>query len=286
MRAIDLHVHSYFSDGTLSPTELVKLAYEKGLSAMALTDHDCVAGIPELINASKEYAHDNEPLEVIPGVELSTEWCRRDIHMVGLYIDTNNKDFCNYMQEFVNSRIVRNRKMCDALREGEGFDISYEQLCEAFPGAVITRAHYARYLLDKGHTKSLSEAFDRYIGDNCKYFIPREKLTPEDGISLIHMAGGIAILAHPILYGLSSSTLDSLVATLAAAGLDGIEATYSTYTPADERQIKRIADKYGLLLSGGSDFHGSNKKGIDLGTGRGHLFIPEEYLTKIKNRVG
>lgn len=281
MRAIDLHVHSNFSDGTLSPAELVDLAIEKNLAAMALTDHDCIDGIGELNKALAD-KDTQVDLELIPGVELSTDWSNRDIHIVGLYIDTENKEFLSYLKEFLAARDTRNHKMCDALRQGEGFDITYEKLVKAFEGSVITRAHYARYLMDKGYVKSRDEAFIRYIGDGKKYYIPRQKQTPFEGIELIHKAGGMAILAHPVLYWFGKEKLDTLVKTLKEAGLDGIEATYSTYTPADERDIKALAKKYDLLLSGGSDFHGSNKPLIDLGSGMGHLFVPKEYLDKIK----
>lgn len=281
MRAIDLHVHSNYSDGTMTPAELVDLAIEKKLKAIALTDHDCITGIEDL-NKALEARSDGGDLELIPGVELSTDWSNRDIHIVGLYVDTKNEEFLKYLQEFLDSRDVRNKKMCDALREGEGFDITYEKLTKEFEGSIITRAHYARYLMDRGYVKSRDEAFIRYIGDGKKYYIPRAKQTPMEGVELIHRAGGIAVLAHPVLYGFGKEKLDKLVSMLKECGLDGIEATYSTYTPSDERDIKALAKKYDLLLSGGSDFHGSNKPLIDLGTGMGHLFVPEEYLEKIK----
>lgn len=284
MKAVDLHVHSCFSDGTKTPKELLNYARWQKLSAFALTDHDTISGVDALNMAHMELLN-SEPdatdiPDIIPGVELSTEYNGRDIHIVGLFIDVKSEAFNSYLKEFVDSRDVRNQKMCKLLCEREGFDISYEKLIEAFPGAVITRAHYARYLLDKGYIKSMKEAFDRYIGDHSPCYIPREKVTPSDGVRLIHSAGGVAILAHPVLYGYSQAELDKLV--LSIDGLDGIEAVYSTYTPSDERDIKRLAQKYNLLLSGGSDYHGENKPDIELGTGRGHLFVPEDFLDKIR----
>lgn len=280
MNIVDLHVHSNKSDGSLTPTELVHLAVEKGLSAFALTDHDTTDGLDEAITAARTYADGR--LEVIPGIEFSTEYEGKDIHIVGLYIDYKAPFFVEHIKAFVDSRIQRNRKMCANLQEA-GIDISYEKLMAAFPGSVITRGHYAKYLLEHGYVKSMPEAFDRYVGDYAKYFVPREKVTPEQAVELILKAGGLPILAHPILYHMSDARLDTLVKTLKKAGLVGIEAIYSTYSIADERQIRRLATKYELCLSGGSDFHGSTKPGLSLATGYGRLFIPEEILVNLKN---
>lgn len=283
MQRVDLHVHSNRSDGTFSPSQLVDYAAEKGLKAFALTDHDTIAGLDE----AEDYARSLRDLglsvpEVIPGIEFSTEYQGKDIHIVGLYIDYHKEAFRRRLQDFVDSRIQRNRKMCGLLQEA-GIGISYEKLLEEFPDAVITRAHYAGYLLSHGYVKSMNEAFERFIGDHCPYFVPREKVTPEQAIELILEADGIPILAHPILYHMSDARLDELTSKLKRAGLMGIEAVYSTYTPADERQIRALAAKYHLLISGGSDFHGSNKPGLDLATGYGRLVVPEDVLARLKD---
>ncbi len=277
MQAIDLHVHSNHSDGTYTTKELVDLAIYKGLKAIALTDHDTTAGLEEIM----EYAKDKN-LEIIPGIELSTEYFGRDIHILGLYINPYNPKFQEHLTAFQESRVNRNRKLCANLA-ALGIDITYETLMERFDGAVMTRAHYARYLYEKGYVKSMKEAFERYVGDHCKAYVPREKIAPSEAVSLILEAGGIPVLAHPILYHLSDANLDKLVSELKEAGLMGIEAVYSTYAPSEERYVKRLAAKYDLLITGGSDFHGTNKKDIDLGNGRGHLFVPEELLDKIKS---
>ncbi len=292
---IDLHVHSTRSDGTYTPQELIDYAMKKGLSAMALTDHDTVDGVPEILAYAEEKRAQIQQIadgsdspfaapivpEIIPGIELSTEYQGKDIHIVGLYIDHTNTDFQSYLQDFVNSRILRNRKMCELLQTA-GMDITYEALMEAYPNSVITRAHYAGYMLKKGYIKSLKEAFDRYIGDHCPYYVPREKVTPEQGVNLILKAGGIPILAHPTLYHMSDDRLETLVSTLRDAGLLAIEAIYSTYTAGEERQMKNIAAKFGLAISGGSDFHGGNKPGLDLGVGYGKLHVPDDVLTSLK----
>lgn len=273
----DLHVHSTRSDGTCTPSQIIDLALKKGIRAIALTDHDCVAGLPEFHACASGHR-----IETVSGIELSTGLNGRDIHILGLFIDPDDTKFLDYLVTFRQSRDSRNIKMCDSLHEGLGMDISYEALKEMFPDAVITRGHFAKYMLKKGYTKSLREAFDRWIGDNGKYYIPRERITPEDGIALIRSAGGIPILAHPVLYGFSHQKLVLLVSHLKDSGLVGIEAVYTTYDPSDEREIRQIASEYDLLLSGGSDFHGTNKVNTDLGTGRGNLHVPFEIYQKLK----
>lgn len=307
MRAVDLHVHSNRSDGTYTPRELVDYAAEKGLAAFALTDHDTVDGLDEAISYAEKLrqehssarqeeflpesdSHANSmkqsPLipEVIPGIEFSTEYQGQDVHIVGLYINHHNEAFAAQLQAFVDSREERNRKMCRLLTEG-GIPVTYEALIREFPNAVLTRAHYAKYMLSHGFIKSMKEAFERYVGDHCPYYIPREKVTPSQAVSLVLQAGGIPILAHPVLYHMSDARLDTLVCELKNAGLVGLEAIYSTYEPYEERQMRELAAKYGLLVSGGSDFHGGNKPGLDLGTGYGKLYVPYEVLENIKKAV-
>ncbi|MCH5258930.1 MAG: PHP domain-containing protein [Lachnospiraceae bacterium] len=285
MKAVDLHTHSNKSDGSYSPTELVDYAIAKGLSAVALTDHDTTDGLAEAIAHAEALTQAGLPsIEVIPGIEFSTKQEDKDVHIVGLYIAYDSPAFEAKLQEFVDSRTGRNIKMCRNLREA-GIDITYEKLQERNPDAVITRAHYASYLFEEGYVRSRSEAFARYLGDHTKYFVPREKVTPEQAVELILQVGGIPILAHPPLYHMGKERLDRLVSSLKDAGLIGIEAFYSTYTNQDERDMINLADKYDLLLSGGSDFHGANKPNLDLGVGYGKLFVSEEYLTKIKEKL-
>ena len=282
---IDLHVHSTCSDGTYTPTELVDYARETGLAAFALTDHDSVDGLEEAIQyADRLRAERASVPEVVPGVELSSEYHGQDIHVVGLYIDYHDHVFLSKIRDFVESRTSRNQKMCALLTQA-GIPITYEELLAAYPDSVITRAHYAGYMLEKGYVKNRQEAFERYVGDHAPCYIPREKITPAQAVELIRQAGGAPVLAHPILYHMSEEHLDELVRELKEFGLMGIEAVYSTYSPADERQIRGLAKKYDLLISGGSDFHGANKPGLDLGTGFGKLFIPMELLWEFKKAL-
>lgn len=288
MQAIDLHVHSTRSDGTFSPSELVDYCMKKGLKAFALTDHDTIDGLEEAIRYAESLRHANPAAnmeqnvpEVIPGIEFSTEYQGQDVHILGLFIRYQDEAFRKKIQEFVDSRTGRNRKMCRLLQEA-GIPVSYDELLAEYPDSVITRAHYAKYMLDRGYTKSIAEAFDRYIGDHCPCYIPREKVTPIQAVELILKAEGVPILAHPVLYHMSGSRLDTLVCELKEAGLMGLEAIYSTYKAYEERQMRSLAAKYGLLISGGSDFHGANKPDLDLGCGYGNLFVPYSLLDDIR----
>ena len=255
MRPVDLHTHSTKSDGTYAPCELIRYAQRKGLKAVALTDHDTAEGIGEAVRTALELG-ESAP-EVIPGVELSTDYLGKDIHIIGLYIDWENSLFNKKLREFSDARIYRNQKMCRLLTEG-GYEITFEALQESFPDTVITRAHFAQYLLNRKMISSIDEAFDKLIGDNCPYFVPREKISPHDAVDFLLQFGAVPVLAHPVLYHMSDEK------------------------PADTAYLSRIADSFGLLYSGGSDFHGSRKKNLDLGTGYGHLFIPETILPPIR----
>lgn len=282
MRPIDLHTHTSRSDGSFTPSQLVDHAIAIGLAAVAVTDHDTTEGLSEAVaHAAALQAEGLPSVEVVPGIEFSTKYEEKDVHIVGLYISYDAPAFQQQLDDFVNSRISRNHKMCRNLQEA-GIDITFDKLQARNPGAVITRAHYASYLLEHGYVKSRQDAFSQYLGDHTKYFVPREKVTPAQAVRLILLAGGIPVLAHPTLYHMGADRLSALVASLKEEGLMGIEAFYSTYTPQDERNMRRLALQYDLLLSGGSDFHGANKPGLELGKGYGRLFIPEEILDRIK----
>lgn len=278
-RIIDLHTHSTESDGTLTPEELMQEASHVGLSAIALTDHDSIDGIKK----ARPIA-DSLGIELISGVELSTSYQEQEIHIVGLFLDETNELLCQKLQQFRECRDQRNEKMVQALQK-EGLSITMEGLLSENPDCVITRANIARYLLNHKQIRSIQEAFERYIGDRCSCYVGREKISPVEAVELIKQAGGIAILAHPLLYHMSTARLITLLSELKLAGLTGIEAIYSTYSTSDEQQIKRLAKEFELCISGGSDFHGKNKPNIQLGTGRGHLYIPYSVLEDLKKQL-
>jgi len=279
MKNIDLHTHSTASDGTFTPEQLVDYAIEKNLAAIALTDHDTVDGL------SAALAHAaSRNIEVIPGIELSTEYRGKDVHIVGLFIRHHEPVFRDRLKEFCDSRDNRNIKMAQCLTDA-GFPLTVEELASAFPGAVITRAHFARLMLEKGYIRNLNQAFEKYIGDDCPYYVPREKVTPVDGVRLILSAGGVPILAHPLLYKMKEAELDELIVPLKQAGLVGIEAIYPSHAPADEAYVRRLAQKHGLLVSGGTDFHGANKPGLDLGSGYGRMRVPYDVLSPLRGHA-
>ncbi len=295
MEYIDLHVHSTASDGSMTPSELVAYAIQKNLFAFALTDHDTVDGINEAIlavNQANEKRTNNctksnddsaniSPLIFIPGIELSAEYNGQDIHILGLNIDYKNKDFLEKVHYYRNLREQRNVKMVAKLQE-LGFDITPELIRERFgDDAVITRAHYAILLKESGYVSDNDEAFCKYLNPGCPCYIPRTRIGVCDAVRLILLAGGKPILAHPLLYKLSDGELDELVRLLKASGLLGIEAIYSKNKGDDETRMRALARKYDLFITGGSDFHGTAKPGLELGTGYGDLRVPKEILENI-----
>jgi 3',5'-nucleoside bisphosphate phosphatase len=284
MKYIDLHVHSNASDGTLTPAEVVSLAASLSLSAIALTDHDTVAGVAEAQAAALVMSDASNPLRIIPGAEISVAYNGRDIHILGLFLDTKNNALIKTLNEAVAKREERNEKMAANLR-GAGIDITVDKLKAAEGEAVLTRAHFAKYMTEHGFTKSNKDAFDRFLNDSSPYYVPRDYLSPEATIDLIHEAGGLAVLAHPLLYKYNLEQLDVLIALLAGFGLDGIEAIYSLNTGFDEGIIRRYANRYNLAITGGSDFHGMNKPDISLGSGKGNLQIPESLLESLEKRL-
>ena len=278
MKTVDLHTHSTASDGTLTPEELVDHAVECGLSAIAITDHDTVGGVARALKQAEKY----EDFELIPGIEYSTVKNGKDVHIVGLFVNYDDPDYVAVLNKYMQSRIDRNIKICEKLTAA-GLPITFDELTAANPGAVITRAHFGKMLLAKGYVTSIKEVFDRYLGDTCPCYVPRQEITPEMAVSQILENGGLPILAHPMIYGLGKDALDNLVKSLKEVGLVGIEALYGTYTNQDERDVKKLAEKYNLIISGGSDFHGTNKPTIELGKGTGRMVIPYDVLENIRN---
>lgn len=277
MKIIDLHVHSNFSDGTFSPDEIVDLAIKKGLFAFALTDHDTVSGIESALAACKQR---NAALQIIPGTELSTDYLGHDIHIVGLFIDYYNQELIDKTNLFVERRTNRNAEMVQNLQNA-GIPITLEAMKEDNPDTVITRAHFAKFLVSHHIVKNPKEAFTVYLGEDTPYYVPRVMMSSTDAVRLILQAGGIPILAHPMHYKLEETVLRQMITELKNAGLVGIEVKYSNHSAQEEAFVSQLSKEYHLLPSGGSDFHGTNKPAIDLGTGRGNLSIPYEYLEKL-----
>lgn len=276
MHFIDLHTHSTHSDGTYSPEELVLLAKTKGLSCIALTDHDTVSGIASCLEAGQ--IHD---VQVIPGVELSASYGSIEIHILGYGIDHHHAPFLEILQDLATKRLSRNERMLEKLA-ALGLDITLEDLNPSGDtNTVFTRAHFANALVNKGYVRYSQEAFDRYLGDGKPAYLPKDHLSAKDCIALIHEAGGKAILAHPTLYKLNKSNIFEMIRDLISMGLDGVECMYPSYTPAQTKDFLKLCKQYDLISTGGSDFHGANKPLIQLGTGSGHLQIPDTFIEKL-----
>lgn len=278
MDRIDLHTHSTASDGSMTPSELVRHAKASGLKAVALTDHDTTGGLAE---AAKEAA--NIDIELVHGVELAAWQDKTELHIVGLDIDDTQPEFAAAMTEMQQIREDRNRKMIALMAEA-GVDITLEKLHEKEGTGVLTRANFARYLVSVHYVTSMDEAFKRYLDNGRPFYLPRTKITPKRAISLIKSAGGIPILAHPMLYRLGKETLEKYVRLLKEEGLEGMEVYYSTNSPSDDLYLSRLANRYVLKYSGGSDFHGSYKPHIKIGTGKGRLVVPYDILEKLRVR--
>lgn len=275
---VDLHVHSDASDGTMTPTEVVNYAKEKKLYAIALTDHDTVDGVKEAIEAAGDDIH------LIPGIEISANYEGTDLHILGYNVDYNNKEFLAELDNCRKVRAERNLKMINKMNDA-GFPVTEEIMKERYgTDAVITRAHFARYLLEEGYVSTKDEAFEKYLGKGKPLYVPRTQMTPETAVKTIKNAGGHPVLAHPMLYNFDKEKIEEVVVYLKGLGIEGIEGVYSMNTPDDDRFLKELADKYGLFITGGSDFHGTNKPHIDLGVGTGKLSVPKILLMNLERR--
>ncbi len=274
---IDLHVHSTCSDGTCTPEELVSLALEQGLCAIALTDHDTASGVSRMQKAAAEQGGS---LDVIPGIELSAQWLNQEVHILGLDLDPDHPALHAYQEEFLRERTERNRKMAEKITE-QGCPVTVEEMEQRFPGAVLGRPHYARMMMEKGFVTSVAAAFNRYLGDSGPCYVSRRRIAAEDAVQLILECGGHPVLAHPYQYGFSKDRLESFVQFLKERGLEGMECFYSRYTASDSDKLVRMAKRHGLFVTGGTDFHGENKPEIKLGSGiNKNMAVPRSLLTE------
>lgn len=276
MKKVDLHTHSIYSDGTFSPKEIVEYAVKKGLSAIALTDHDTLEGLNEAVSWGERYG-----IEVIRGIEISADYEGTEVHIVGLFVTDESYELNNALNILRESRVIRNREMVQRLND-IGVAIDYDNVVKRAGGGLVTRAHIAGELINKGYASYNGEAFEKYIGKGGPAYVKRQVLSWKETLRLINSSGGISTLAHPLLYKMSQRRLEEVLNSLVKGGLSGIEAYYSTHTPSDVNYIKELAAKYKLKLSGGSDFHGKNKPKIDLGSGYGKLEVPYTVLEGLK----
>lgn len=280
-KTVDLHCHSYYSDGTFSPEALVIEAKKRGLWALALTDHDSIDGISLFHQAGKKHG-----FETITGIELAAEYTafqKQEIHIVGLGFSPFSQAIAEILEKAALSRKKRNEEMVSALNQ-IGFAISYEEIEQNAGGNVITRAHFANVLIKKGIVKTKKEAFAKYLSKGRPAYVDRAFLSPALCVEAIKKANGAAVLAHPTLYAMDDTQIEHMAKELKAYGLDGIETDYSTYCSAQRQKMTDMAKRLQLLPCGGSDFHGKNKPDIHLGVGRGNLHVPYCYWEELKKR--
>lgn len=275
---IDLHTHSNFSDGTLSPPELVRLAARRGVSALALTDHDTTQGLPDFLSAGEHYG-----LEVIPGIEISTRHREHSLHVLGYGIRHNSGGLEKSLEKIQDARKERNHKILARLQDFD-IDISFQDLAEQGVGQ-IGRPHIARVLVARGVVKTVQEGFVRFLRRGGPAFVEQERPEAEKVIAMIREAGGIAFLAHPGSLDPSLKVLPELVNELKNFGLAGIEAYYPSHSSGTSRFLTKLAGDLNLLISGGTDFHGDFRSNTPLGGSAATVTVPPEVWETLKSRL-
>lgn len=275
---IDLHTHSTFSDGSLTPEELAAAAKEAGLSAIALTDHDTVDGTSRLIAACAR-----EGITGIAGVEISADTSPGTMHLLGFFVDPEHAGLKDALIEVCGGRLVRNRRIVEALGALD-METPWEEVAAQAGGDVIGRPHIAQAMVNRGYVPSCTAAFQEWLGKGKPAYVDRFRLSPRDGIARIREAGGVAVLAHPFTLDLRLKTLRELVAQLVGWGLSGIEVFYPEHGDARRQQYQGLAHEFGLVMTGGSDFHGAMNPAIQLGRGFGNVRVDDSVLVELRKR--
>jgi predicted metal-dependent phosphoesterase TrpH len=277
---VDLHSHSTASDGTLAPAEVARLAARAGLSGWALTDHDTIGGVAE---AGEESARLG--IDFLPGIEISAEFPHPGtIHILGYGIDPQSATLHDLTRQLLEGRDNRNPKIVRKLQE-LGVAITMEEVENEAGGTVVGRPHIAAILHRKGYVTSIKDAFNKYLAPGGAAYFDKERLSPKRALEMIVDSGGVPVLAHPVQLRLESDAkLESVLRELIDLGLGGLEVMHSDHTPELVSKYSAIADRFGLLKTGGSDFHGGNKKDIELGYARGQR-VPREFLDGLWERL-
>ncbi len=272
---IDLHSHTFESDGTFSPRELVNEARAIGLEALAITDHDTFAGYDTARPIAEELGFD-----LVCGIELSTKLHGRTVHLLGYFpVSQPNQEFRAWITGLLASRNDRNERMAQRL-QSIGIGITLEEV-KAKGRSLTGRPHFARVLIEKGYASSMQQAFDEYLDESGKGYVERDEADFGDAVKRIVAAGGVPSVAHPIR--LVKFPLEETIAEMRDMGLLAMEVFHSDHKPANVDEYRKLAHKYGLTMTGGSDFHGANKPGIQIGTGSGNnLNVPLDLLTKLR----
>ena len=275
---IDLHSHTLHSDGTDTPEGLAKLGDQAHLSALCLTDHDTLDGIPAFL-AMQEHVK----VRLLVGTELSCRFLGQSLHVLGLLVDPLSAVFQARLVELRGRRDDRNRRMIIRLAE-LGCPVTYEEVQAQADSPLLSRVHFALALAARGHVRRPPEAFERLIGDDCPGFVPREELSPSEAARWIREAGGVPVVAHPGRFGGPGFRWDEAMAELQQQGLEGLEGYYGEYRAAEQKYFVALAARLGMVVTGGSDYHGANKPGLRLGRGRGGLQVPDDLLEQMETR--
>ena len=276
MDFVDLHVHSNASDGTFSPSQVVELAKNAGLDAFALTDHDTTAGVPEALEKGRDLN-----IEVIPGIEVSSSFDGTEIHILGLFVNSDDPVLAAMLEKMRISRDRRNEKMLENLA-ADGISFTKEELCGDNPDTIITRAHIAHALVAKGICSGMDQAFKKYLQYGGRYCPQKEHLSPEEVVKTLISNGAFVALAHPFQYKFGDKKTEELIAHMADLGMKGLEGYHSSNNKLESMKLQEMAVRHHLLPTGGSDFHGGNKPDISIGTGRGGLRVSSLLLEDIK----
>ena len=270
---IDLHTHSNASDGSLTPTELIAHASNIGLEAIALTDHDTVDGISEALAAAKHAL-----ISFIAGIEISAQYSDNGtMHILGYCVERNDPDFIEALEFLKKSRKERNPKIIGLLNKA-GVSITMEDVIAEAGDGQVGRPHFARAIIKKGFASSITEAFEKYIAKGAPCYVDKVRLSPRQSIEMIRNARGIPVLAHPKTLNIPEEEIDHLIKNLVADGLGGIECLYFSHTQEETARYQAHAKKYGLIITGGTDFHGKNKPKVRLGVGHGGMNIPNKIF--------
>lgn len=274
---IDLHIHTTASDGTFTPSQVVSLAFEAGLKAVAITDHDTVEGNKEALEMG-----DRLGFEVVPGVEISCGQDGGEVHILGYFIDWRSKVFQKKLSLLRDFREKRNPQIINKLRH-IGIDITYEEVKLVAGGESVGRPHIAHVLKEKGYVFSSQNAFDRYLKKGRAAYVPKELISVGEVIDMVHNANGLAVIAHPIQsLSVAACGIEGFIGGLVDEGIDGIEVYYSSHSKEDVTRLLHMACKYNLFVVGGTDFHGEVKPGVELGIGMGDMRISCELLENMK----
>lgn len=274
--AVDLHLHSTYSDGSETPAAIVSQAAAIGLSGIALTDHDVLDGIPEASAAATKHG-----LRFVGGTELSVSWQKQSMHMLVYFLEPGPGPIQDRLSDLRRGRHERNLEIVNRLRELD-IDISYKEVAREAGMGVVGRPHFAGVLVAKGYVDSVPAAFDRYLAAGRPGYVPRTRLSAEEAISLSRDSGAVAVIAHPHTLHLRSDEFAAGFRDLVACGLGGIEAYYGEYTPQMRSRIAEICNELGIVATGGSDFHGRYKEHLAIGTGTGDLRVPDAVLDQLE----